>query len=76
MTVEPDDREDWEDHEACWKMEYRGSLGETLLHVLIMCNTRVHTRLARLLLKVFPKLAVDVVEGDEYLGERTFISHV
>ncbi|CAG0896718.1 unnamed protein product [Darwinula stevensoni] len=67
LTLE-DDRDDWEDHEACWKMEYRGSLGESLLHVLIMCNTRVHTRLARLLLKVFPKLSVDVVEGDEYLG--------
>jgi len=49
-------------------MQYRGSLGETLLHVLIICDTKVHTRLARILLKCFPKQAVDVVEGEEYLG--------
>lgn len=58
----------WEDHEACWQMQYRGSLGETLLHVLIICDTKVHTRLARTLLKCFPKLALDIVEGEEYLG--------
>lgn len=43
--------------------------GETLLHVLIICDTKLHTRLARLLLKCFPKLALDVVEGEDYLGE-------
>ncbi|XP_072382933.1 uncharacterized protein iav [Diabrotica undecimpunctata] len=58
----------WEDHEACWEMQYRGSLGETLLHVLIICDTKIHTRLARTLIKCFPKLALDVVEGEEYLG--------
>lgn len=49
-------------------MQYRGSLGETLLHVLIICDTKIHTRLARTLIKCFPKLALDVVEGEEYLG--------
>ncbi|XP_015434191.1 PREDICTED: uncharacterized protein LOC107189994 [Dufourea novaeangliae] len=58
----------WNDHEACWEMQYRGSLGETLLHVLIICDTRMHTRIARILLKCFPRLAIDVVEGEEYLG--------
>ncbi|XP_043278633.1 uncharacterized protein iav isoform X2 [Venturia canescens] len=58
----------WSDHEACWQMQYRGSLGETLLHVLIICDTRMHTRIARILLKCFPRLAIDVVEGEEYLG--------
>ncbi|KAK9890859.1 hypothetical protein WA026_012204 [Henosepilachna vigintioctopunctata] len=58
----------WTDHEACWQMQYRGSLGETLLHVLIICDTKIHTRLARTLIKCFPKLSVDVVEGEEYLG--------
>ncbi|KAJ8912912.1 hypothetical protein NQ315_017242, partial [Exocentrus adspersus] len=58
----------WVDHEACWQMQYRGSLGETLLHVLIICDTKIHTRLARTLIKCFPKLALDVVEGEEYLG--------
>lgn len=59
----------WVDHEACWQMQYRGSLGETLLHVLIICDTKLHTRLARTLLKCFPRLAVDIVEGEEYLGK-------
>ncbi|KAF7280410.1 hypothetical protein GWI33_006076 [Rhynchophorus ferrugineus] len=58
----------WSDHEACWQMQYRGSLGETLLHVLIICDTKIHTKLARTLIKCFPKLALDVVEGEEYLG--------
>ncbi|KAK0177772.1 hypothetical protein PV328_001786 [Microctonus aethiopoides] len=58
----------WSDHEACWQMQYRGSLGETLLHLLIICDTRSHTRIARTLLKCFPRLAIDVVEGEEYLG--------
>nr|XP_045581773.1 uncharacterized protein LOC123745342 [Procambarus clarkii] len=58
----------WKDHEACWQMQFRGSLGETLLHVLIMCDTKAHTRVAKILLRCFPKLAVDVVEGEEYLG--------
>ncbi|XP_043488062.1 uncharacterized protein LOC122514992 [Polistes fuscatus] len=58
----------WNDHEACWQMQYRGSLGESLLHVLIICDTRMHTRIARILLKCFPRLAIDVVEGEEYLG--------
>lgn len=58
----------WKDHEACWQMQYRGSLGETLLHVLIICDTKLHTRLARTLLKCFPRLSQDVVEGEEYLG--------
>jgi len=58
----------WVDHEACWQMQYRGSLGETLLHLLIICDTRLHTRLARVLLKCFPRLALDVFEGEEYLG--------
>ncbi|XP_045762559.1 uncharacterized protein LOC123865527 [Maniola jurtina] len=58
----------WEDHTACWQMSYRGALGESLLHVLIICDTKIHTRLARTLVKCFPKLSLDVVEGEEYLG--------
>lgn len=34
----------WVDHKACWQMQYRGSLGESLLHVLIICDTKVHTK--------------------------------
>ncbi|XP_049532157.1 uncharacterized protein LOC125949289 [Anopheles darlingi] len=58
----------WEDHKACWQMQYRGLLGESLLHVLIICDTKIHTKLARILLRVFPEQAIDVMEGEEYLG--------
>ncbi|XP_055383290.1 uncharacterized protein LOC129613315 [Condylostylus longicornis] len=58
----------WVDHKACWQMQYRGSLGETLLHVLIICDTKIHTKLARILLKAFPSMAIDIIEGEEYLG--------
>jgi transient receptor potential cation channel subfamily V member 6 len=34
----------WVDHKACWQMQYRGALGESLLHVLILCDTKVHTK--------------------------------
>ena len=46
------------------------SSGESLLHVLIICDSPIHTRIARLLLKNFPKSALDKVEGEEYLGEQ------
>jgi hypothetical protein len=42
--------------------------GESLLHILIMCDTLVHTRIARLVLQQYPRLAVDKIEGEEYLG--------
>ena len=44
----------WEDHTACWQMQYRGSIGESLLHILIICDSPIHTRIARLLLKHYP----------------------
>ena len=42
--------------------------GESLLHILIICDTLVHTRIARILLKVFPRTGIDKIEGEEYLG--------
>ena len=44
------------------------SLGESLLHILIICDTMIHTKIARILLKVYPKCALDMIEGEEYLG--------
>ena len=63
----------WKDHLACWNFEFRGSLGETLLHVLIVCDSKRHTKLAKMLIKCFPKMALDIVEGDEFRGELTAI---
>ena len=58
----------WEDHSACWKMQYRGSLGESLLHILIMCNSLIHTKIARIMLRYFPRTVMDIIEGEEYHG--------
>ncbi len=44
-----------------------------MLHILIICDTLVHTRIARLLLQMFPRLAVDKIEGEEYLGNLNFV---
>ena len=52
----------WEDHSACWKMQYRGSLGESLLHILIMGNSLIHTKIARTLIRQFPRTVIDVIE--------------
>ena len=52
----------WEDHDACWKMQYRGSLGESLLHILIMGNSLIHTKIARTLIRQFPRTVIDVIE--------------
>ena len=38
------------------------------MHILIICDSPIHTRIARLLLKIYPKCGVDMVEGEEYLG--------
>lgn len=38
----------WVDHKACWQMQYRGSLGESLLHVLIICDTKIHTKYGKI----------------------------
>ena len=53
-----------------WSINHIFCLGESLLHILIICDTLVHTRIARLLLQNYPRLAVDKIEGEEYLGEK------
>merc|ERR1740128_503030 len=58
----------WKDHKAVWKMQYRGSLGESLLHILIMGDSLIHTKIARTLLRLFPSCAIDKIEGEEYNG--------
>ena len=37
--------------QAVWKMQYRGSLGEALIHILIMGNSLIHTKIARTLIR-------------------------
>ncbi|GFR30482.1 transient receptor potential cation channel subfamily V member 6 [Trichonephila clavata] len=54
---------------VCWKLDQRGMLGESLLHVLVLCNTDAHTHIAMFLVELYPALAHDIVEDEEYYGK-------
>jgi hypothetical protein len=43
-------------------VQYRGSLGESLLHILIMGDSLIHTKIARTLLRHYPACAIDIIE--------------
>ena len=59
----------YEEHEACWDMNLRGGVGETALHLCVLHDTPMHSHIARILLKLYPKMALDIYEGDEYYGK-------
>lgn len=56
-------------HDACWDLEKRGGVGETPFHLLYLMDTPVHFEVARILLHLYPNLALDIYEGDEYYGK-------
>ena len=59
----------FKDHEACWDLEFRGAVGETALHLCYLNNTPIHLEIAKILLDLYPKLALDVYEAEEYYGK-------
>ncbi|XP_070193087.1 transient receptor potential cation channel subfamily V member 6-like [Littorina saxatilis] len=61
----------FEPHEACWDLFKRGGVGETPFHMVYLMDTPVHFEVGKALLEVFPKLALDVYEGEEYFGESS-----
>lgn len=52
-----------------WKMKKRGVLGETAFHLLILNDSTKHFQIARMLLELFPALAVDQYMGPDYFGQ-------
>lgn len=56
-------------HEACWDLNKRGGVGETPLHLLYLMDSAEHVETAKILLNMYPKLALDFYEADEYYGE-------
>ncbi|XP_045165814.2 transient receptor potential cation channel subfamily V member 5-like isoform X2 [Mercenaria mercenaria] len=56
-------------HEACWDLAKRGGVGETPLHLLYLMDSAEHVETAKILLNMYPKLALDFYEADEYYGE-------
>ncbi|XP_077982966.1 transient receptor potential cation channel subfamily V member 5-like [Glandiceps talaboti] len=59
----------FQDHEACWRLDKRGGVGETALHLCYLKNTEEHKAVAKILIKQYPKLVLDIYEGKEYYGE-------
>lgn len=57
-----------EDHEACWDLNKRGGVGETPFHILYLLDSPTHHAVGEILLDLYPKMSLDVYEGEEYFG--------
>ena len=53
---------------ACWSLDHRGALGETVLHLCYLNNSPLFTELACALLEEYPAMALDQYEGHEFYG--------
>ena len=60
-------------HKACWDINQRGAVGETILHLCYLNNTETHIQIARHLLKVFPTMVYDIYEGADYYGKQDLL---
>lgn len=55
---------------VCWRLDCRGAVGETLLHVCFLSGLPVHMKLLALrLIANFPHIINDFYICDEYYGE-------
>ncbi|ESO92828.1 hypothetical protein LOTGIDRAFT_216486 [Lottia gigantea] len=57
-------------NDICWKIDKRGTVGETILHLCFLNISRAHSDLAKRLIKKYPKIINDIYAGDEYYGEN------
>ncbi|XP_006816006.1 transient receptor potential cation channel subfamily V member 6-like [Saccoglossus kowalevskii] len=58
---------------ACWHIDKRGTVGETILHLCLLQGSKIHNELAQRLVNEFPKLVYDIYIGEEYYGEWTCV---
>ncbi|KAF8356406.1 ocr-2 [Pristionchus pacificus] len=54
--------------EIAWKLDDRGSMGETLVGVCLLNGSGIHTKLAIKLMDEFPKLLNDINISEDYYG--------
>ena len=59
---------------VCFNINKRGRDGETLLHLCFSNVSRLHTELAKRMLKIFPKMIYDIKIGEEYYGWKIILS--
>ncbi|XP_067949718.1 transient receptor potential cation channel subfamily V member 5-like [Watersipora subatra] len=55
---------------VCWDLYSRGAVGETLIHLCLLLGTPLVISLAKRLLRIYPKLLVDIYLSDQYFGEN------
>ena len=53
---------------VCCKLDERGGVGETPLHVCLLNATSLHADLAKRLLRNYPNLIYDIYISDMYYG--------
>ncbi|GMR60081.1 hypothetical protein PMAYCL1PPCAC_30276, partial [Pristionchus mayeri] len=54
--------------EMCWKMDERGSMGETIIGVCLLNGSELHNKLALKILDAFPKMVNDINLSEDYYG--------
>lgn len=59
---------------VCWRLDERGAVGETALHICFLLSTPTHMIIAKILLNLFPMLINDIYNCDEYFGESALVS--
>ena len=62
--------------DVCWKLEERGNVGETLLHVCLLNATSIHADLAKRLLHHYPGMINDFYISNVYYGRLTEAEHM
>ncbi|RWS03524.1 transient receptor potential cation channel subfamily V member 5-like protein, partial [Dinothrombium tinctorium] len=68
-SVSASNTADCDTREVCWRIDARGSVGETALHTCFLVSNSAYFELARRLVRLFPKMVNDIYIGDEYYGE-------
>ena len=62
MLLESDYRE------VCWKLDQRGAVGETPLHICMLNALTICSDLAKQLVRIYPKIVNDIYTCKEFYG--------
>ncbi|PAV90267.1 hypothetical protein WR25_14273 [Diploscapter pachys] len=54
--------------EIAWKLEERGSMGETIVGICLLQATEIHNKLGLKILEAYPKLVNDIHISEDYYG--------
>lgn len=57
-----------------WKLDERGTMGETIVGICLLQGTKAHNSLAVRLMQKFPLLVKDIFVSEDYYGWQYFTS--